>query len=214
MFRCIFDMSWLSRCCLHFLGTDTFTILVHNQNILGLAVCAILPKPSSEPLAQNQTNSEQFYKRTISFFKSFELYTKWQLQGTLQRKYTKCLDERCVVKYLHRIVKGYCPSYFSLSIEKIVIQINFSLPNDFAPSFTSSFNESYTIFYLDRTTCTESCSMQCNASSRVCLKCLKGRDFLVFTLSSSQAFSVPRNQDQQRALFVYKYLSFSNKNIN
>ena len=43
---------------------------------------SVKPEPFFKPLAQNQTNSKQFYKRTISYFlKSFELYTKWQLQG-------------------------------------------------------------------------------------------------------------------------------------
>lgn len=43
---------------------------------------SVKPEAFFKPLAQNQTNSKQFYKRTTSYFlKSFELYTKWQLQG-------------------------------------------------------------------------------------------------------------------------------------
>lgn len=60
----------------------------------------IIPEPFFKPLAQNQTTSKQFYKRTISYFFK-ELWTVHEMaiaRDFLPWKYTKCLDERRAVK--------------------------------------------------------------------------------------------------------------------
>lgn len=155
------------------------------------------------PLAENQANSKQIYKRNNSFHSAFNCT---QNDKVPYGEHIQCLDEQCVVEKLHRIVQECCPAFLSRQDCNSNHILAFG---SLTPSASPLTLSSKTIFNFNIRTRTLAQSPVVCGNTRVA-------EFLfsIYTSSQTSNFSSIQPRPTTSLVFVYKYLSFSNKNIN